>query len=81
MPPELDEQIAAAAQRAGMTYSSWLAATAQKEFILRAGLAAVGEYEREHGLFSPEELADADQWADAVSSGSDHRAGPKRKSA
>jgi hypothetical protein len=39
MPPDLDQQISAAAEQAGMTYSAWLAAIARKEFILRAGLA------------------------------------------
>jgi hypothetical protein len=63
MPPDLDAEIAAAAVQAGMSYSGWLAATARKEFTIRAGLAAVSEFEREHGLFSPEERAEADQWA------------------
>ena len=63
LPPDLNDQIAAAAEQAGMTYSAWLAATARKEFTLRAGLAAVADYEREHSPFTPGELADADQWA------------------
>ncbi len=66
MPPDLDDQIADAAEQAGLTYSAWLAATARKEFILRAGLAAVADYEREHGPFTSEELADAGPWADDV---------------
>lgn len=45
------------------TYSSWLAATARKEFTIRAGLAAVAQFEDEHGAFTPDELAEADQWA------------------
>jgi hypothetical protein len=63
LPPELDAEIAVAAKQAGVTYSSWLAATARKEFAIRAGLAAVAEFEAEHGTFTPEELADADRWA------------------
>ena len=63
MPPELDAEIAAAAEQSGMTYSAWLADTARKEFTIRAGLAAVSEFERDHGAFSPAELADADVWA------------------
>jgi hypothetical protein len=63
LPPDLDAEIAAAAEDAGMTYSSWLAATARKEFTLRAGLAAVAQFEDEHGAFTPGELAGADQWA------------------
>jgi hypothetical protein len=64
LPPDLDDQIAAAAEQAGMTYSAWLAATARKEFTLRAGLAAVTAWERDHGAFTADELADADAWAD-----------------
>ena len=41
MPPDLDQQIEAAAEQAGMTYSGWLAATARKEFVIQAGLKAV----------------------------------------
>lgn len=63
MPPDVDADIAAAAAAAGMTYSSWLAETARKEFRIRAGLAAVSEFEREHGAFTPGELAEAADWA------------------
>lgn len=63
MPPELDAEIAAAAAREGLTYSAWLAETARKEFTIRAGLAAVGEFELDHGSFSAAEMAEADQWA------------------
>jgi hypothetical protein len=63
MPPDLDAEIAAAAARAGMSYSAWLADTARKEFTIRAGLAAVSQFEHDHGAFTPEELAEAQQWA------------------
>ncbi len=63
MPPELDAEIAAAAAQAGMSYSAWLADTARREFTIRAGLAAVGQFEHEHGAFSAAEMADADEWA------------------
>jgi hypothetical protein len=63
IPPDLDAQIEAAASEAGMTYSAWLAATARKEFTIRAGLKAVAEFEREHGAFRPEEIAEAERWA------------------
>jgi hypothetical protein len=66
VPPELDAEIAAAAQAAGMSYSAWLAQTAQKEFIIRAGLEAVSRYEAEHGAFTPEEIAEAEEWAARV---------------
>ena len=46
-----------------MSYSAWLADTARKEFTIRAGLNAIRSYEDEHGPFTPEELAEADEWA------------------
>jgi len=63
MPPDLDAEIAAAAAQAGMSYSAWLADTARKEFTIRAGLAAVSQFEQDHGAFTPEELAEAERWA------------------
>jgi hypothetical protein len=66
MPPELDTQIADAAAQAGMSYSAWLADTARKEFTIRAGLAAVSQFEADHGAFTPAELSEAEQWAAAA---------------
>jgi hypothetical protein len=63
IPPELDAEIAAAAQAAGMSYSAWVAQTARKEFTIRAGLAAVSQYEAECGPFTLDEIAEADEWA------------------
>ena len=62
MPPDLDAEIATAAEEAGLSYSGWLAATARKEFTIRAGLAAVRKFEDEHGAFTAEEIAEADAW-------------------
>jgi hypothetical protein len=78
MPPDLDTQIEAAARDAGMTYSGWLATTARKEFTIRAGLKAVEEFERAHGAFTAEEVAEAERWAqDAVQRGK--RSGARRR--
>ena len=63
MPPDLDARIEVAASQAGMSYSGWLAATASKEFIIRAGLNAVTDFEREQGSFTADELAEAEEWA------------------
>jgi hypothetical protein len=63
MPPALDAEIAAAAAQAGMSYSAWLADIARKEFTIRAGLAAVGQFEQDHGAFTAGELAEAQEWA------------------
>jgi len=66
IPPDLDAQIEKAAADAGMTYSAWLTATARKEFVVRTGLDAVASFERSHGAFTPEELAEAEAWAGAA---------------
>jgi hypothetical protein len=63
IPPDLDAEIAAAAEAAGMSYSTWVAQTARKEFTIRAGLEAVSQYEAEHGTFTPAEIAEAEEWA------------------
>jgi hypothetical protein len=82
IPPDLDAQIASAAAQAGMSYSSWLAAAARKEFTIQAGLDAVSQFEREHGEFSSDELAEADQWAaDALERAGQTNARPRRQSA
>ena len=82
LPPELDAEIAAAAEHAGMSYSAWLADTARKEFTIRAGLAAVSEFEREHGAFTGAEIADADEWAaEAIQRAGQTGANPGRRSA
>ena len=82
MPPELDAEIAAAAAEAGLSYSAWLADTARKEFTIRAGLAAVSQFEQDHGTFTAEEIADAEAWAArAIDRSGQSRAGARRQSA
>jgi len=66
MPPDLDADIAAAAAQEGLSYSAWLAEMARKEFTIRAGLAAVSQFEQDHGPLTAEELSEADQWAAAA---------------
>ena len=66
LPPELDAQIAAAAEAAGISYSAWVAQTARKEFVIRAGLEAVSQYEADYGPFTPDEIAEADEWVARV---------------
>jgi hypothetical protein len=81
MPPDLDAQIEAAASADGATYSAWLAATARKEFTLRAGLDSVADFERNQGAFSAEELAEADAWAGAAIEKSKRTGSRTRRSA
>jgi len=84
MPPDLDAEIAAAAADAGLSYSAWLADTARKEFTIRAGRAAVSQFEQDHGPFTAQELADAEVWAGRAIQRSGHSgasAGAPRRSA
>lgn len=82
MPPELDAEIAAAAAEAGLSYSAWLADAARKEFTIRAGLAAVSQFEQDNGAFTAQEIADADAWASqAVDRSGQSRTEARRRSA
>lgn len=65
IPPDLDRQIAAAAKAEGLTYSAWMAQTARKELIIRAGLDGIARFEAENGPFTPAETAEADEWVAA----------------
>jgi predicted transcriptional regulator len=59
----LDEDLVAAmtvaAREAGIPLSRMIASAAEREMRRRLGLAAVAEWEAEHGAFTPEELAAA----------------------
>jgi len=81
MPPDLDELIEKAADQAGMSYSGWLAATARKEFLIQTGLKAVAEFEREHGAFTADELAEAERWVDETAKRAKRSGRRQRKSA
>lgn len=54
--PDVHERVLAAAAQEGVSVSAWMTAAARRTLILRDGLAAVGEWEAEHGAFSPAEL-------------------------
>ena len=62
----LDETVATkaalAAKGRGLSLSAWLNAAAERALVIEEGLAAVAEWEAEHGAFTEDELA----WADAV---------------
>jgi len=81
MPPDLDTDIEAAASAGGMTYSGWLAAMARKEFMVRAGLDAVAGFEKDHGSFTPDELAEAETWAREALVGSNRTGARQQQSA
>ena len=62
----LDDSVAdrasKAAEQRGLSLSAWLNAAAERALTVEAGLAAVAEWEAEHGALSFEELT----WADSV---------------
>jgi hypothetical protein len=53
------DQVLAAAKAEGVSVSAWMTAAARRALRLRDGLAAVAEWEAEHGGFTPEELTAA----------------------
>lgn len=59
---EVAQAAADAAARRGVSLSCWLNAAAERALVLEAGLAAVREWEAEHGELAPEELT----WADDI---------------
>jgi hypothetical protein len=60
----LDEQVAdaaaASAERHGLSLSAWLNRAAENALAIEDGLAAVAEWEAEHGALTEEELRAAD---------------------
>ncbi len=57
--PEIHEKILAAATRDRVSVSAWMTDAAREALRRRAGLAAIAEWEKEHGLFSAEEMNEA----------------------
>jgi hypothetical protein len=80
MPPEIDSRIESAAAAEGTSYSGWLAAVARKEFTIRAGLDTVAGFERSHGRFTPDELAEAETWANEAVARAKRTATRRRRS-
>lgn len=56
------DRASEAAERHGLSLSAWLNAAAERALTIEAGLAAVADWEAEHGTFTGDELA----WADSV---------------
>ena len=67
----LDETVAegaaAAAEREGLSLSAWINKAAERALRIERGMAAVREWEAEHGEITDEERA----WADATLDGCD----------
>jgi hypothetical protein len=57
--PGVHAQVLAAATAEGVSVSAWMTAAARRTLRLRDGLAAVAEWEGQHGALSDEEMAAA----------------------
>jgi hypothetical protein len=56
MASDVHEQVVAAAARRGVSVSSWITDAARLALKVREGLAAVAEWEAEHGALTEDEL-------------------------
>jgi hypothetical protein len=54
--PDVHVRVVAAAAAEGISVSAWMTAAARRALLLRDGLAAVAEWEAEHGALTREEL-------------------------
>jgi len=57
--PGIHEKILASAAREGVSVSAWMTSAAREVLQRRAGLAAVAQWEKQHGRFSTEEMEEA----------------------
>jgi hypothetical protein len=57
--PEVHERVLAAAAEEGLSVSAWMTAAARRALIVRDGLAAVSQWEDEHGPLTDSELRSA----------------------
>jgi hypothetical protein len=53
---DVHDQVLAAATEEGVSVSAWMTATARRALLVRDGLRAVAEWEREQDAFSDDEL-------------------------
>jgi hypothetical protein len=53
---DVHEQVVAAAADEGVSVSAWLTEAARRALLVRDGLAAVAEWEKDHGSFTEGEL-------------------------
>jgi hypothetical protein len=57
--PDVHAGVVAAAAAEGVSVSAWMTEAARRALRVREGLAAVGEWEADHGPLTAEELAAA----------------------
>jgi hypothetical protein len=58
-PPEVHEKVLAEASRERVSSSAWMTTAAQRAPRIQAGLAAVANWENQHGAFTPDEMDEA----------------------
>ncbi len=59
--PDVHERVVHAAAQEGISVSAWMTEAARRALVVRDGLAAVAEWERLNGPFTPDEMTDARQ--------------------
>jgi hypothetical protein len=59
MDSEVHAKVIEAASAARVSVSAWITAASRRALLVRDGLAAVAEWEREHGALTAQELQDA----------------------
>lgn len=59
--PEIHAKVLAAAAEEGVSVSAWMTDAARRALVVRDGLAAVAEWEAEHGALSESEMSEARQ--------------------
>lgn len=57
--PEVHDRVVAAAAEDGLSVSAWMTAAARRALLVRDGLAAVAEWERDNGPLTDAELHSA----------------------
>jgi hypothetical protein len=57
--PDVHSEVIEAAEAEGLSVSAWMTEAARQVLRVRDGLAAVAEWEREHGALTAQELAAA----------------------
>lgn len=57
--PDVHQRVVAVAAEEGLSVSAWMTAAARRALLLRDGLAAVAEWEAEHGPLTESELGSA----------------------
>ena len=57
--PDVRDGVLEAAEAEGLSVSAWMTNAARRALLARDGLAAIAEWEAEHGAFTDAELAAA----------------------